>query len=126
MSLKPRLLVLAAILAAAALAPVAGAQVRGKLVVVAVRGPISPVCVVGVPCEGPAVGVRIVVSRNGVVVARRVTDRDGRVHVVCAPGRYRVKASYAGGVTRQVRSRWVRIYDNRTVRARFSFDTGIR
>jgi hypothetical protein len=125
MSLKPRL-GLAAILAAAALAPVAGAQVRGKLAIVAVRGPISPVCMVDVPCEGPAAGVRIVVSRNGLVVARRVADRDGRAHVTCAPGRYRVKVSYAGGVAPQVRSRLVRVYDNRTVRVRFSFDTGIR
>jgi hypothetical protein len=126
MSLKPRFLVLLALVAATLVAPVAGAEVRGTLRIVAVRGPISPVCMVDVPCEGPAAGVRIVVSRNGLVVARRVTDRDGRAHVTCAPGRYRVKASYAGGVAPQFRSRLVRVYDNRTVRVRFSFDTGIR
>jgi hypothetical protein len=120
------LLVLSALITAAVVAPGAGADVRGTLAIAAVRGPITPVCMVGVPCEGPAAGVRVVVSRNGVAVARRVTDREGRAHVTCAPGRYLVKASYAGGVTPQLRSRWVRVYDNRTVRVRFSFDTGIR
>lgn len=111
---------------AAVLAAAAGATDRGTLQITAVKSPITPVCTVGVPCDGPVAGVRIVVRRNGLVIAGTVTDREGRAHVTLRPGRYRVTASYGGGLRPQVESVFARSFAGRTTRIRISFDTGIR
>lgn len=59
---------------------------RGKVM----RGPIMPVCRIGVPCDEPARGVRLVFYRSGKVVARATTNRKGWYWVTLRPGRYAV------------------------------------
>ncbi len=99
---------------------------RGVLAVVALRGPITPVCKVGVPCNGPAAGVGIVVRRGGAVVARATTGKTGRARVLLRPGRYAVSASYGAAMHARLQSASVTIVAGRTKLVRFSFDTGIR
>jgi hypothetical protein len=99
---------------------------KGSLRVVVTRGPITPVCKVGVPCDGPAKGVRIVVRRNGAVVARGLTDALGRTRFALVGGRYAVAATYSGGVAARAESKPARVVAGRTTIVAFSFDTGIR
>jgi hypothetical protein len=104
----------------------AGAADRGVLRVVATRGPVTPVCAVDVPCDGPAAGVRISIQRQGAVVRRAVTDEHGRARLALLGGRYVVTATYGGGIKPRAVSSLARISAGRTTTVRFSFDTGIR
>jgi len=116
---------LVAIVASVATAA-AGAADRGTIAVVATRGPITPVCAVEVPCDGPAAGVRLVVRRSCVVVRRAVTDPQGRARIALLPGRYVVTASYGAVLRPRVESAAVQVRTGRTSLVRFAFDTGIR
>lgn len=53
------------------------------------RGPIQPVCQVGVSCDGPLVA-DFTVARNGRTVLRFRTDATGRFAIALAPGSYHV------------------------------------
>jgi len=89
------------------------------------RGPITPVCTVGVPCSEPAAGVVLVFSRAGGVVARTVTGRNGGYRLTLRPGRYNVRTT-----TRTLGSglspRAVLVPRHRVARVDFDLDTGIR
>jgi hypothetical protein len=122
--MKRLLVVLAVALLGAGPASAAGS--KGTIEVIATRGPVTPVCAVEVPCDGPAAGVRVVVSRRGVVVARGSTNRDGRARLLLLPGRYVVTALYGGGIRPQSESAGARVVVGRIARVRFAFDTGIR
>ncbi len=89
------------------------------------RGPITPVCRVNVPCDEPARGVRLLFSRSGRVVARATTNQKGWYRVALRPGRYTVRTNRPGFEARpQPSSATVR----RGIFARrdFMLDTGIR
>jgi hypothetical protein len=112
--------------AAVTAATAEGAANRGTIAVVATRGPITPVCAIEVPCDGPATGVRLLVRRGGVVMRRAVTNDEGRARLAVQPGRYVVTASYGELLRPRVQSVSIRVRAGRATRVRFAFDTGIR
>jgi carboxypeptidase family protein len=92
---------------------------------VVMRGPITPVCRVDVPCDAPAAGVVLVFSRSGRVVARTTTNRNGAYRLPLQPGRYGVttaRRTIGSGLT----PRSVLVPRGRVARVDFELDTGIR
>jgi hypothetical protein len=89
------------------------------------RGPITPVCRVGVPCTEPARGVKLFFSRSGKVAATAVTNKKGWYRVTLRPGRYSVRTNRKGPeATPAPRTATV---PTSTVRRRdFMLDTGLR
>ncbi len=85
------------------------------------RGPIRPVCVAGLPCDGPAAGVLVEIDSRRTVAARLRTARDGRFLVQVPPGTYvvRVVAKRAAPVVARVRAGFL-------TRVSLLIDTGIR
>jgi hypothetical protein len=112
--------ILALVLLALALPGVAVAAPSGLYGVVT-RGPITPVCKVGRPCDAPAAGVVLSFSRAG-IVRRVTTDARGHYRIALAAGTYAVAISRGGRLdpTRvTVRAGGFRHVD-------FDVDTGIR
>ncbi|MDH4176752.1 MAG: hypothetical protein OEW52_05080 [Thermoleophilia bacterium] len=68
--------------------PVVGTGIAGEVR----RGPIRPVCVAELPCDGPAPGVVVEVVGGGGMAARTMTGGDGRFVVYVPPGSYTVAA----------------------------------
>ncbi len=85
------------------------------------RGPIRPVCVAGLPCDGPAAGVLVEIDFGRTAVTRLRTGKDGRFLVHEPPGTYvvRVVAKSAAPVV-------VRVRAGVLTRVALSIDTGIR
>ncbi len=103
--------------AAGSAPPAGGTGVTG----IVRRGPITPVCAVEVPCDGPAPGVAVDVLQNGAVISHVITGPDARYYVLVVPGDYVVRASGRG-----LASRSVHVGSGRFVKADFLIDTGIR
>ena len=72
-----------------AIAALAAAAVLDGTVTI---GPLTPVCRVGVPCDGPARGATLTFVRPGRAVSVR-TDGAGRYRVTLRPGTWIVRAS---------------------------------
>jgi hypothetical protein len=89
------------------------------------RGPIMPVCRVGVPCEEPAKGVTLRFSRNGRIVARATTNSKGWYRVVLKPGRYSVRTN-ARAPQAVPRPALATATSGRFHRVDFHLDTGLR
>jgi len=122
---------LAVIFAALVLTPtLAGAGDRASsasgLRGIVMRGPTTPVCQVGKPCEEPAVGVVLVFKRIGVVKARVKTRRAGAYTVLLRPGAYTVTISPPRRIGTGLTPRLVRVPSGRLARVDFFVDTGIR
>ena len=83
-------------------------------------GPLTPVCRVGTPCEGPAKGTIVTFSRAGRSISAK-TDMKGRFRLTLTAGSWRVRANR--GTSIEPRTILVRAADRR---ADFSIDTGIR
>ena len=112
-----------------ALALAAGAQAtvpRGTLTGLVKRGPIAPVCVAEQPCDEPAKNVTLLFSRNGTLVARVVTDAQGRYRRSLPAGIYVVRRPAAATLDRKLEPNRVRVYAGRVRNVDFSIDTGIR
>jgi len=91
------------------------------------RGPITPVCVAGQPCDGPATNFPLVFWRNGKVVGRtRTTSRTGAYRIRLAPGLYTVRTVGGAPIGRPPSPRTARVMSGRFRRVDFFFDTGIR
>ena len=87
------------------------------------RGPITPVCRVGVPCDEPAARMTIVFAGRMKSVRVR-TDAGGRYRVRLAPGLYSVaKPDWGPG---SIRPEHVRVRRGRFARVDIVIDTGIR
>jgi hypothetical protein len=113
----------------AALAVVAGANAtlsRGTLAGVVKRGPIAPVCVAEQPCDEPAAHVTLLFSRASVVVARVVTDGQGRYRIRLRAAVYTVRRPGGTAIGRKLEPSRVRVDAGRVRRVDFSIDTGIR
>ena len=83
-------------------------------------GPLTPVCRVGVPCDGPASKV-VLTFGSGTRVVHATTGAGGAYSVRLAPGTYTVSASKGMRITpAQVTVR------GGTVHRNFAIDTGIR
>jgi hypothetical protein len=89
------------------------------------RGPIMPVCRIGVPCDEPARGVKLVFSRSGKVVATATTNQKGWYRVTLRPGRYAVRTNRRGFERRTTPSS-ANVPRDRVARRDFHIDTGIR
>lgn len=89
------------------------------------RSPITPVCVVGVPCSAPAPHTTLVFSRLGRTVETR-TDADGRYRVVLRPGTWSVRTTGAPRIGTGVRPATVRVVAGRFRVVNLDIDTGIR
>ncbi len=88
------------------------------------RGPIAPVCRVGVPCEAPAAHTTVYFTRLGKTVTT-VTDAKGYYRIRLAAGLYSVKTRRQS-IGRGLEPRTVRVVAGRDKRADFHIDTGIR
>jgi hypothetical protein len=89
------------------------------------RGPITPICRVGVPCDEPAGNVVLVFTQSGRVVARTTTGRAGNYRLTLRPGKYGVRTTtfkLGSGLSPQV----VLVPRSRVARVDFEIDTGIR
>ena len=114
-------LALAAVSAAAAARSVPSAGLRG----VVMRGPITPVCKEGDPCDAPAAGVLLRFTRTGMAPARVRTGPAGGYAIRLRPGTYTVTAPEARPWMLLTPSR-VRVPEGRIARVDFHLDTGIQ
>ncbi|MGZ8694731.1 MAG: hypothetical protein ACXWYS_04760 [Gaiellaceae bacterium] len=111
------------VLVAAALAAPATASTPSGLYGTVTRGPISPVCRVGVPCDGPAARAVFLLVRHGTTIKVR-TDARGHYRVRLAPGRYTVrKPDWGPG---GIKPSSVAVPTARFARVNLFIDTGIR
>jgi hypothetical protein len=92
---------------------------------VVMRGPITPVCRAGMPCNEPAVGAVLVFSRDGRAAARVRVGDHGRYSVRLAPGVYAVRQAPAPKIGFGLRPDRV-VVTRAGGRANFFIDTGIR
>lgn len=102
--------------------PSAGPNVRGSLM----RGPVTPVCVEGRPCDAPAPGVVLVFSRSGQDVRRLTTGVAGRFAIRLEPGTYAVRALRKPVVGGGLTPARFRVPSSGVVSLRLHLDTGIR
>jgi hypothetical protein len=87
------------------------------------RGPVTPVCQVGVPCDEPAANVTFLLIRNGKSHRAR-TDATGHYRVRLAPGRYVIARTNWGPGS--IKPSSARVPYGRFARVNVFIDTGIR
>lgn len=91
-----------------------------------VRGPITPVCQIQVPCDAPF-SADFSVEQNGKVVSGFRSDQDGRFTVMLEPGGYRVvPAANAPIIFPATQAKTVAVLTTGLTEVRLTFDTGIR
>ncbi len=118
------LLLIAALLAAcSATAP---SPVTG-LTGVVLRGPVTPVCRVDVPCDAPF-SASFIVQRSGRTVAQFQSDMSGQFTVFLPPGVYTVIPNTdAPIIAPSSQAKQVTVENTGTLTTvRLTFDTGIR
>jgi hypothetical protein len=113
-----------AALASAFAGPAASGTASGLRGVV-MRGPTSPICRVGDPCEEPARGLLLQFRRDGRIVKQVRTSRTGWYRVLLRRGRYAVTTP---GVrpTARLQPQLVSVRRGRVLRRDFHLDTGIQ
>lgn len=90
------------------------------------KGPTTPVCRVGVPCDAPA-QVTLIFSKAGKQAARiRSTKATGSYRIGLAPGYYTVTTLEKVGVGRDIKPRTVHVRRAHWDKLNFFIDTGIR
>jgi hypothetical protein len=127
----PRLAVL--VLAALAFLPAASAGTAASgLFGTVKKGPITPVCHTGVPCDAPA-HVSLTFTRAGTsrrpnepVRVRVTTSKSGRYRVALEPGFYTVSTGRTTPVGRPITPHAVHVRSGHWDRIDFLVDTGIR
>ena len=90
------------------------------------KGPTSPVCRVGSPCDAPA-HVTLLFSKAGKQAARiRSTKATGSYRIGLAPGYYKVTTVEKIGIGRNIRPRTIHVRRGHWDKLNFFIDTGIR
>ncbi|HEY3162187.1 MAG TPA: hypothetical protein VGJ78_24665 [Vicinamibacterales bacterium] len=119
-----RLLVGTALVAACAST---GPSPETGLTGVVIRGPVTPVCRVDVPCDAPF-SAGFTVQKSGQRVAQFQSDTSGRFTVFLAPGPYTVVPNAdAPIISPSLQSKTVTVLDNGALTmVQLMFDTGIR
>ena len=93
---------------------------------IVLRGPVTPVCRIEVPCDAPF-SADFSVEQNGKVVSGFRSDQDGRFTVMLEPGQYRVvPAANAPVIFPASQSKTVNVLAGGLTEIRLTFDTGIR
>ena len=90
------------------------------------RGPTTPVCQVGKPCNEPMAGAVLVFSRNSRIVARTRSDARGHYSVRLRTGTYRVSMAVRPTIGSGVKPQTIRLSRAVPMRIDFFVDTGIR
>ena len=102
-----------------------GGTATGGLKGRVMRGPTMPVCRVGVPCEEPARGVKLIFTRSGKVIGRTTTNQKGYYRIALKSGPYSVRTDRRAYEKVPSPSR-VSVPSDRFKRVVFHIDTGIR
>ena len=89
------------------------------------RGPITPVCQVGVPCDAPF-SASFVVWQGSRLVTRFQSDSSGHYLVLLAPGAYSVVPDSTAPIWPQGQTRQVTVGPAGLTHLDLEFDTGIR
>lgn len=89
------------------------------------RGPITPVCRQGKPCEAPAQGVTLIFGRSGSPSVRIQTSQDGTYRALLPAGIYSVTTGVRSLVKTPV-PRLVKVRLAHVDTLDFHIDTGIR
>lgn len=90
------------------------------------RGPITPVCVEGQPCDAPF-SANFLVFRGGRLVTGFQSAADGRFRLTLAPGLYLIRPrADAPLLSPEAQSREVRVEAQPVTEVELHFDTGIR
>ena len=89
------------------------------------RGPVTPVCQVGVPCYAPFSAAFTVTQQQRVVASFR-SDSAGRYQVLLAPGAYMVAPDSGAPVWPKGQVRSVTVGSVGLTHLDLQFDTGIR
>lgn len=94
---------------------------------VVVRGPVTPVCRIDVPCDAPF-SAGFTVQKSGQRVAQFQSDAAGQFTVFLAPGAYTIVAGAdAPIISPSSQAKPVTVADNGMLTVvRLTFDTGIR
>jgi hypothetical protein len=90
------------------------------------RGPTTPVCQAGKPCNEPMAGALLVFTRNGRVAARARSDSHGHYSVRLRVGTYTVSTAVRPKIGTGLRPRTIRLSRAVPTRIDFFVDTGIR
>ncbi len=101
------------------------ALLLGSLHGIVMRGPITPVCMVGKPCDAPAANLSLRFTRATATVLVR-TDSHGRYRVHLAAGVWAVSTAKAPTIGRGVEPRSVRVRAGVDSRIDLHVDTGLR
>jgi hypothetical protein len=88
------------------------------------RGPITPVCRAGVPCDAPAPNITLTFSRAGRLRTTRA-DRQGAYRIGLPPGIYSVRTN-SKPFGRTPHPAGVHVRAGHTDKIVFTIDTGIR
>jgi hypothetical protein len=100
------------------------ALLLGSLHGTVMRGPITPVCREGVPCDGPAAHVTLNFTRAGMRTST-ATDAQGHYRLKLKAGLYTVRTNQKV-FGRTPKPDTIRVYAGRDRRVDFFVDTGIR
>ena len=93
---------------------------------VVVRGPITPVCQIQVPCDAPF-SATFSVEQNARRISEFRSDADGRFSVMLPAGVYRiVPGADAPIMSPQLQAKMVEVLPVGLTTVRLEFDTGIR
>ena len=93
---------------------------------VVVRGPVTPVCQAGTPCDAPFAAT-FDVEQNGRSVAQFHSGSDGRFTVLLPPGPYTVVPGPDAPILMpQSQARSVQVLSSGLTDVQLEFDTGIR
>lgn len=92
---------------------------------VVTRGPTTPVCMTGKPCDEPAVGAVLAFSRDGRLAARVRVGTGGLYRVRLPVGTYTVRQLPSPRIGFGLRPALVHVHAGST-RADLFIDTGIR
>jgi len=94
---------------------------------IVVRGPVTPVCIINVPCDAPF-SASFIVQRSGRTVAQFQSDSSGQFTVFLSPGAYTVTPTAdAPIIAPSSQAKQVNVEDSGALTTvRLTFDTGIR
>ncbi len=115
-------LVVCGLMAACSTAETDGAGLAGTVL----RGPVQPVCTIGVPCDEPFAALFHVTS-GGREVTQFRSDTDGRFAIALPAGTYAIVPDASAPLMAPTsQTRTVEVQSHTVTQVQLDFDTGIR